>query len=162
MSINWNKIKTEYITTDISYRDIAEKYEISKTAIEKQSEKENWINERRQYKDELKTKVIEAAGYNEAEAIRKMKEKERKQFDLLQKLLNKTILTYKDVPTPLDVDRLISAQHKLQTMIYKNYGIANKHEVGGFGNKPISIDLSGMTKEELEKVKECQRLLKSQ
>ena len=154
MAINWNKIKTEYLTTDISYDEIAEKYELSETTVKQRGLREKWVEGRTQYKAEITAKIVETVGTTEAEAIRKMKEKERLEFDKLNNMIWRSASEPKtDIDgnvikgeyqlktdlTPLDADRVVSAKHKLQTMIYKNYGIADKHEVD---LKDINITVS--------------------
>ena len=149
MSINWNKIKTEYITFDISYRDIAEKYNVPFPTLSERAIREKWVELKKQYHNEMITKLIAEAGESEAEAIIRMKKKERKQFDKMDTIIWRAISEKKKdengkiIPgeyvikgelSPIDVDRFMSAHLKLQTMIYKNYGIADKHDIGLTGN----------------------------
>lgn len=55
---DWNKIKTEYITTDTSYRKLAEKHGISYQAICRRSKDEGWIYLREQHMNKTVTKTI--------------------------------------------------------------------------------------------------------
>ena len=55
---DWNKIKTEYITTDTSYRKLAEKHGISYQAICRRSKDEGWIDLREQHMNKTVTKTI--------------------------------------------------------------------------------------------------------
>ena len=57
---NWNKIKTEYITTDTSYRKLAEKYGVHYNAIANRSKQEGWISQRNQHCDKTMTKTLDA------------------------------------------------------------------------------------------------------
>lgn len=57
---NWNKIKTEYITTDTSYRKLAEKYGVSHVQIGNVGKQENWVELRRQHLDKTFTKTVDA------------------------------------------------------------------------------------------------------
>lgn len=57
---DWNKIKTEYITTDTSYRKLAQKYDIHYQAICHKSKEEGWIAKREQFRNETVTKTIDA------------------------------------------------------------------------------------------------------
>lgn len=54
---DWIKIKNEYISTDITYKDLAKKYHVSKTAIADKGKKENWVFLRQKYQDETCTKL---------------------------------------------------------------------------------------------------------
>ena len=57
---DWKKIKTEYITTDTSYRKLAEKYGISYQAICRRSKAERWGEQHEQHMNKTVTKTIEA------------------------------------------------------------------------------------------------------
>ena len=57
---DWQKIKTEYITTDTSYRKLAQKYGIDSAVIGRRAKNEEWVNLRQQYIDKTQTKTIEA------------------------------------------------------------------------------------------------------
>ena len=56
---DWLKIKTEYITTDTSYRKLAEKYGIPKNQIAEVGKKEKWPELRVQFRDKTVTKTVE-------------------------------------------------------------------------------------------------------
>ena len=57
---NWQKIKTEYITTDTSYRKLANKYGIDSAVIGRRAKNEEWVKLRQQYIDRTQTKTINA------------------------------------------------------------------------------------------------------
>ena len=57
---NWNEIKTEYITTDTSYRKLAEKHGISYQAICRRSQSERWGEQREQHMNKTVTKTLNA------------------------------------------------------------------------------------------------------
>ena len=57
---DWQKIKTEYITTDTSYRKLAEKYGVHYNAIANRSKQEGWISQRNQHCDKTMTKTLDA------------------------------------------------------------------------------------------------------
>ena len=56
---NWNAIKTEYITTDTSYRKLAKKYGVSHVQIGNVGKQENWVELRRQHLDKTLTKTVD-------------------------------------------------------------------------------------------------------
>lgn len=45
----WDDIKTEYITTDIGTRPLAEKHNVSYSTLRKRAEREKWAQKRTQY-----------------------------------------------------------------------------------------------------------------
>lgn len=61
MGIDWNAIKTEYITTDTSYRKLAEKYGVHKDTIHRKAKDEGWADKRRQQIDKTQTRILEKA-----------------------------------------------------------------------------------------------------
>lgn len=59
MAVDWLAIKTEYITTDTSYRKLAEKYGVSRVQIGNVGRDEGWVELRRQHLDETLSKTVE-------------------------------------------------------------------------------------------------------
>lgn len=58
--MNWNKIKTEYITDESSsLRKLADKYGVSLTAIRDKCKAEGWVKEKTQYQHKITTDCIE-------------------------------------------------------------------------------------------------------
>lgn len=57
---DWKKIKTEYITTDTSYRKLAEKYGLNKDTIHRRAKAESWETLRRQHIDRVQTRTLDA------------------------------------------------------------------------------------------------------
>lgn len=56
---NWQKIKTEYITTDTSYRKLGEKYGIHYKVISERGKAEGWVTLRSQHQDKTLTKALD-------------------------------------------------------------------------------------------------------
>ena len=57
---DWQKIKTEYITTDTSYRKLAQKYGLDQATIAQRGKKEDWVGIRKQKASETQAKIIDA------------------------------------------------------------------------------------------------------
>lgn len=55
----WNELKTEYVTSEVSYRTLADKYHISRNVLMKHGKDESWVEARNQYKAELLAKTVE-------------------------------------------------------------------------------------------------------
>ena len=64
---DWQSIKTEYITTDTSYRKLAQKYGVSYVQIGNVGREENWVELRKQHLDKTLTKSMNAIGTKQAE-----------------------------------------------------------------------------------------------
>ena len=63
---DWKAIKTEYITTDTSYRKLAQKYGVSYNAIGNRSRQENWQEMRDQHLTKTMTKTMNAIASQQA------------------------------------------------------------------------------------------------
>ena len=57
---DWQKIKTEYITTDTSYRKLAQKYGVNYRTICVRSQQEGWIEQRERHTNITTTNIINA------------------------------------------------------------------------------------------------------
>ena len=69
---DWQAIKTEYITTDTSYRKLAQKYGVNYTTICQRSKAEKWIEQREQHQNKTLTKTVNAIGNKQAEQTAKL------------------------------------------------------------------------------------------
>lgn len=73
MAVDWLRIKTEYINGGISYRKLAEKYNVSASSLMQRAAKEGWAKEREQQQRETeaktKQKAAEKISDNEAEIV---------------------------------------------------------------------------------------------
>ena len=91
---DWQAIKTEYITTDTSYRKLAQKYGVSTTQICNVGRDEKWVEQREQYLNKTTAKTIEKISQQEANRAAKI-------HSVADKLLNK-IEAMVDSERPLD------------------------------------------------------------
>ena len=57
---DWQKIKTEYITTDTSYRKLAQKHGVNYRTICVRSKQEGWIEQREQHTNKTTTNILDA------------------------------------------------------------------------------------------------------
>lgn len=69
---DWQAIKTEYITTDTSYRKLARKYGVNQTNIAKRASKEKWVEERNKNASKTLSKTLNAIGEKQAERTAKL------------------------------------------------------------------------------------------
>ena len=60
MAADWAKIKAEYMTTGISYRDLAKKYGVHYTTIGKKASEEDWPTQRQQQTNITLTETLTA------------------------------------------------------------------------------------------------------
>lgn len=64
---DWQKIKTEYITMDTSYRKLAQKYGVDQATIARRAKKEDWVSSRQQHADKTQAKILTADTKNKAD-----------------------------------------------------------------------------------------------
>ena len=64
---DWQAIKTEYITTDTSYRKLAQKYGIDSAVIGRRAKSEEWVKLRQQHIDKTQTKTLNAISKKQAD-----------------------------------------------------------------------------------------------
>lgn len=69
---DWQAIKTEYITTDTSYRKLAQKYGVSRVQIGNVGKEEGWVELRRQHLDRTMTKTVAAVECAQVNRAKKM------------------------------------------------------------------------------------------
>lgn len=79
---DWNAIKAEYITTDTSYRKLAQKHGIHYKVISARGKAEGWVQLRSQHKDKTITKTLEKISEKQANKLSRID-------DLADKLLEK-------------------------------------------------------------------------
>ena len=105
---DWQAIKTEYITTNTSYRKLAQKYGVGYQAICHKSREEGWIAMREQHKNNTTTKTLEKISQQEANRAAKI-------HTVADKLLLK-IEALADRPgmMPKDVRSLVAAVKDLK------------------------------------------------
>ena len=75
---DWNKIKTEYLTSDTSYRKLAQKYGVNATTIAKKASKEDWVSQRQQLANRTLSKTLTAVSnrqVNRAARLQKVADK---------------------------------------------------------------------------------------
>lgn len=59
MAADWLKIKSEYVSGNVSYRKLAEKYGVNKDTIALRAKKENWKELRGRQADKIHTRAIQ-------------------------------------------------------------------------------------------------------
>ena len=105
---DWQAIKTEYITTDTSYRKLAQKYGIHYKVISERGKAENWVELRSQHRDKTLTKTLGKISNKQADKMARID-------DLADKLLEKL----EQAITELDL-QLAKHTDKTKTIEYNN------------------------------------------
>ena len=71
---DWNKIKTEYLTSDTSYRKLAQKYGVNATTIAKKASKEDWVSQRQQQANKTLSKTLTAVSNRQVNRAARLQE----------------------------------------------------------------------------------------
>ena len=153
--MDWNAIKAEYITDEASsYRKLAKKYGVSLTAITNRAKKENWVAQRRQFKDDVTTKNIE-----------KISEAQSKRMTRIQSITDKLLDKLERAVEELDI-QLFKNVDKVKEIEYNNPERPDKptketiHESEKFTEVRTIVDKSGLKAiaSALRDIKEVQML----
>lgn len=91
--MDWNAAKTEYITTNTSYRKLAEKYGVQKDTIANRAKQEKWIEARRRYQDRVATKLINIAENKELSRAEKISNAADRLLEKIMKAISEVDLT---------------------------------------------------------------------
>ncbi len=70
--MDWERLKQEYITTDISYRKLAEKYDAPLSTLMARGSKEGWVALREQFKSESVAKIIDLESDKQAHRMKRL------------------------------------------------------------------------------------------
>lgn len=88
---DWNKIKIEYVTTDITIRSLAEKYNVHYSTIGQRASKEKWKEQRKQNINKTQTKTLDIVASKKAKIqAKKILAIEDVASELLQKTIQAT------------------------------------------------------------------------
>jgi uncharacterized protein YjcR len=89
--IDWINIKNEYLTTSATYQELAIKYGVSFSSIEKKSRKEGWRKDRVEACEVIEKKVRKKITEKVANRIAKKIDLAADSTDKILKIINKTL-----------------------------------------------------------------------
>lgn len=84
---DWQAIKTEYITTDTSYRKLAEKYGIHYKVISERGKAEGWVELRSQHRDKTLTKTLDKISNKQSDKMARLDKLTDKLLDKLEQAI---------------------------------------------------------------------------
>ena len=84
---DWQAIKTEYITTNIGYRKLAQKHGVHYNAIANRAKQEDWVSQRNQFCDRTVTKTVNAISKKQVDRAAKLISAADKLLDKVESLL---------------------------------------------------------------------------
>lgn len=71
---NWEDIKAEYVTSDISYRNLADKHGVNHSTLIKRAGKDKWVAARKKYKNAVVNKVVQKTATARANKLAALQE----------------------------------------------------------------------------------------
>ncbi len=104
---DWQAIKTEYITTDTSYRKLAQKHGVSYQAICHRSKEEGWIGLREQHTNNTVSKTLDEISNQQVARATRLQ-------SVADKLLTKIEVMADDIKTAKDLRALTAAMKDLK------------------------------------------------
>ena len=107
LSVDWKRIKAEYIAGGTSYRKLAEKYKVTLSALRNVAEKEKWVDLKAQAQHMSDTKLIEQISDDAVEKTISI-------IDVADKLLTKISEVIDTVGTTQDIKHISSALRDLK------------------------------------------------
>ena len=105
---DWKAIKTEYITTDTSYRKLAQKYGVSTTQICSVGRDEGWVELRKQHLNKTVAKTLDKISSKQADKMARIDKLTDKLLDKLERAIDE-----------LDL-QLVKHTDKTKTIEYDN------------------------------------------
>ena len=111
---DWQKIKTEYITTDTSYRKLAQKYGVTYTNIGIRSRKEGWPELREQHNAKTITKTMNAIASNQASRAARLQTVADKLLAKVERLVDEGDELLTDTSTMRDIARVLKDLKDIQ------------------------------------------------
>ena len=71
--IDWETIKTEYITSDVSQSELAKKYGINRAQIAKRCARDGWVEQRNRYVSDVLQKTLTKSAARDANRLDKLR-----------------------------------------------------------------------------------------
>ena len=94
---DWDLIRTEYITTDTSYRALAEKYGACQSTVAYRAKKEDWAGARRGYVGMVQEKTLEALAAGQVRRAERLQAVADRVMDRLSELLEQQMPDARDL-----------------------------------------------------------------
>ena len=94
--MDWQAVKTEYITTDTSYRKLSEKYHIGTTTNCERAKKEGWVSLRERHRNETVAKTVQKISEKKANRAARYQSVADKLLDKIEAIVDQ--LDPEDMP----------------------------------------------------------------
>ena len=116
MAADWAKIEAEYITTDTSYRKLADKYNVDQATIARKAKKEDWVSKRQQHISTTQAKVLAADAQQKVDRASRLKSVADKLLDRVEDIVEyDQHLTASAIKNLSDALKNIKEAHMIRT-----------------------------------------------
>lgn len=105
---DWKKIEAEYITTDTSYRKLADKYGVDQATIARRAKKHDWVSKRQHHADKTQAKILTADTQKKVDRVGRL-------MTVADKLLAKVELAV-DQPGPISAGAIKNLSDALKNI----------------------------------------------
>lgn len=82
--VDWTAIKTEYITTDTSYRKLGEKYRVSYSQIGEKARLDGWVEQREQFRNKTITDALDVASQQQVDRVTRLQSAADKLLEIVE------------------------------------------------------------------------------
>ena len=93
--IDWPRIAAEYIAGNISYRQLAEKYAVGQSNIERHAKKEGWGEKRRKSREKRVARLSKAEERKQVKRVARFRAAEDKLLDKLEQAIDELDIVLK-------------------------------------------------------------------
>lgn len=138
---DWDRIRSEYISSSISIREIADKYECSADALEKRAGREQWTEQRRKMSAEVQAKADAEIAERRAQMLVEFNEQDLSVAKALRNQIKNHIndaIQKGEALSTHDIRRLASAAADAQKIGRLALGVSTaNNEVTGVNGQPL-------------------------
>lgn len=166
---NWIKIRTEYETSNTSYRKLAEKYCVSFNTLQDRAKREQWTNNKEHIHDKITTKTRQKVVEKISDIESDINASHYETWELLHKLIKTSVqkeaisVINPNTGEPVEIDRdtkdldnIAKALDKLQKGQRLAKGMLSKYEAQKLKNdkQKAELELKKFDKEEQQAQKD--------
>ena len=118
-SYNWAKIRSEYVTKNITYSALCDEHGCSMSTLTKRASKERWLEAKKKHRKKVERKIEEKAAARKAEKAVKEITKTEELAEVLLEWIEKAIteldehlVTNRTVTKKIDYDKTVTGKGK--------------------------------------------------
>lgn len=86
MKIEWDRVRVEYVTGKATYKELGEKYGVSKVSVGKRAKAEKWVAQREAFRKSVASKAIVKKKERESEKLARLMDAADNLTDAVQRI----------------------------------------------------------------------------